>query len=455
MKKKTLMALALILAASVLAAAQAKPATLKSITFQKTETELVAQIECEGDFTYQTFEMADPGRLVVEFTPVTKVLTEAAYDVSAFGVTAVRTAQYQPQVARIVFDVPGTFPLYKISQNQNQVVVTFWQAQAQAEAVAPEAAPAAGTVPADLKDITFEKVNDQMKIKVLTEGPVVFQGFRLAQPGRLLLLFSPVEKISAPPFVDINRAGLKRITIEKTDGQAYQVVFALDENQPSFTVTPGPNAVETLFWQDVQARPAQAVKGRKEAAQATRPVAEGPAIVRPFQNTLIGILGGSYGIASTAYTDVYGNSGYIFGGELSKYFVSTEKFSFGLSAAYRYFSKDGKATFTKDATTLTLHPLSFTALALLKGREVTPFAGIGMDLFGYKEKSAVHEVSGNTVGFHVQAGVYYRIPGLDFLATKLYIKFTQATATQNGVDIKLGGTEFGLGLNLCFDLPKK
>jgi hypothetical protein len=452
LKTRTCFILALLLFASVLAAAQAKPATLKSISFQKTETELVAQIEFEGEFTYQTFEMADPGRLVVEFKPVTKVMTEASYDVNAFGVTAVRTAQFQPEVARIVFDVPGTFPLYKIAQNQNQVVVTLSQTQAAAaEPVAePVAAPAAAAqAVADLKGITFESVNNQIKVKILTEGAAAFQSSRLAQPSRLLLLFAPVERISAPPFMDINRSGLKRITIEKTEGQGYQVVFALDENQPSFNITTAPNAVEILFWQDATARPAPAAK------PAARPAVEEPSAARPFPNTQFGILAGNYGIASRSFSDIYGSSSWLFGAELSRTVFTTKKVSFGLGFAYRSFSKDGLSTYTKDKTTLTLQPLSLTATALLTGRDVIPFLGIGVDRFGYKEKSDIHEVSGNTIGFHLHCGLYYRIPGLNILAAKVYAKFTQATATQDSVDIKLGGTEFGLSLNLCFDLPKR
>lgn len=442
MKTRTCFILALFLFASVLAAAQAKPATLKSISFQKTETELVAQIELEGEFTYQTFEMADPGRLVVEFMPVTKVMTEGSYDVNAFGVTAVRTAQFQPEVARIVFDVPGTFPLYKIAQNQNMVVVTLSQTQAEAAEPAAEA-PAAAQVVADLKGIAFESVNGQIKVKILTEGAAAFQGSRLSQPSRLLLLFAPVEKISAPPFMDVNRSGLKRITIEKTEGQGYQVVFALDENRPSFNITTAPNAVEILFWQDAAAKP------------AARPAVKEPLAARPFPNTQLGILAGNYGIASRSFSDIYGSASWLFGAELSKTVFTANKVSFGLGFAYRHFSKDGLSTYTKEATTLTLQPMSLTATVLLTGSDVIPFLGIGMDRFSYKEKSDIHEVSGNTTGFHLNCGLYYRIPGLDFLAAKVYAKFTQATATQDSVDIKLGGTEFGLGLNLCFDLPKK
>jgi hypothetical protein len=194
--------LTLFLLAGLTAAAQTGPATLKSIQLQKTQTELVAQIECDGDFTYQTFEMADPSRLVVEFSPVTKVMTEAAYEAAAFGVSTVRTAQYQPQVARVVFDVVGRFPLYKISQSLNRVIVTFWQPGSEAAIVpaeTPAAVPAAPPAVADIKGVTFERVNDHLKVRIQTAGAAALQGVRLAQPSRLLFVFSPVERVSAPP----------------------------------------------------------------------------------------------------------------------------------------------------------------------------------------------------------------------------------------------------------------
>jgi len=457
LKTRTFFVLALFLLTSVWAAAQTGPATLKSVQLQKTDTELVAQIECEGEFTYQTFEMADPSRLVVEFSPITRVLTDAAYEAAAFGVSTVRTAQYQPQVARVVFDVVGAFPLYKISQNLNRVVVTFWQSTpaaaepvaAQPTAAEPPAAPPASRAAADIKGITFEKVNDQMKVRIQTEGAAALQGVRLAQPSRLLFIFSPVEKISAPPYVDINRSGVKRATIEKQDERTYQVVFGLEENQPSFTVDQSPNLVEVLFRQDPLAKPTAV---RRETAQ---PYAAEALTVGSFPTTHFGILVGSYGIASRAFNEIYGNAGLIFGAELSKFFVSTEKLSFGLSAAFRYFSKDGEASYTKDPTTLTLMPLSVTAVAALHGGAIAPFLGVGLDRFGYKEKSDYHEISGGTLGFHAQAGFYYLFPGIDVLTAKLYVKFTQATATENDQEIKLGGTEFGLGINYSFGRPKK
>lgn len=462
MKTRTCFILALFLGASLLTAAQAEQATLKSISLQKTETELVAVIECEGEFAYQTFEMSDPGRLVVEFTPVTKVLTEAAYNASAFGVSTVRTAQFQPQVARVVFDAPGKFPLYKISQSLNKVTVTFWQIETQgAEPAAPPAAEpavepagqaAAPAAAADLKGLTFEMVNDQLKVSILTEGPAALKDVRLAQPNRLLAVFSPIEKVSAPPYVDINRSGVKRATIEKQDDRTYQVVFTLDGKQPSYKVDQYPNLIEILFKQEIPAKPAG---GRRAATQPAQTAVREPSSIRTFPNTQFGILAGSYGVASQAFSDVYGSAGLIFGGELTKFLVTTDKLSFGLSATFRYFSKDGAATYTNDPTTLTLMPVSLTALATLSSGNLAPFLGVGGDFFNYKEKSDVHEVSGSTMGFHVQGGFYYRFPGFDFLAAKFYAKFTTATATQDTVDIKLGGTELGVSLNLCFDFPKK
>lgn len=454
MKTRTCFVLVLLLLTSVWAAAQTETATLKSVQLQKTETELIAQIECEGPFTYQTFEMAEPNRLVVEFAPVTKVLTESAYEAAAFGVSTVRTAQFQPQVARVVFDMVGGFPLYKINQTLNRVVVTFWMAETAvaeafpAPAPAQEPPPAAPPVPrtvADIKSITFEKVNDQLKVSIHTEGPAVLQGFRLAQPSRLLFVFSPVEKVSAPPAVDINRSGVKRATIEKQDDKTYQVVFGLEDNQPSFTVDQKPDTVEVLFRQE--AKPA-----RPDAVpQAAAPAAS---VERTFPRVHVGGLFGSYGIDSRDFADIYGGSGLISGAEIALFPLTTKIVSLGLSGALRSYSKEGASTYTKDPTTLTLKFTSVSIVAAFGGRDVAPYLAYGSDNVSFKETSEFHEISDSTNGSHLEAGVYL-FPGIDFLSAKVYARYLKATATIENVEVKLGGMEFGIGINVCLLRPKR
>lgn len=451
MKTRTCIILALFLLTSVWASAQTETATLKSVQLQKTQTELVAQIECEGAFTYQTFEMAEPNRLVVEFSPVTKVMTESAYEAAGFGVSTVRTAQYQPQVARVVFDMVGGFPLYKINQTLNRVVVTFWLAEA---AVAPAPAPApvavqeqaqAAPAVADIKGVTFERVNDQLKVRIHTAGPAALQGFRLAQPSRLLFVFSPVDKISAPPSVEINRSGVKRATIEKQGDRTYQVVFGLDDNQPSFTVDQKPDTVEVLFRQE--AKPA-----RTEAApQAAAAVASAD---RPFPRVQVGGLFGSYGIDSRDFTDIYGSSGLITGAEIALFPLTTKIVTLGLSGGLRSYSKEGESTYTKDPTTLTLKPSSLSIVAAFSGRDVVPYLAFGLDSVSFKETSEFHEVSDSTSGTHLEAGVYL-FPGIDYLSAKIYGRYLKATATVEDIEVKLGGMEFGIGINVCLLRPKR
>jgi hypothetical protein len=76
----------------------------------------------------------------------------------------------------------------------------------------------------------------------------------------------------------------------------------------------------------------------------------------------------------------------------------------------------------------------------------------GVDFLSYKEENVIDDVSGSTTGFHAMGGFYFKFPGLNALHIMAYAKYTSATATENDIEISLGGIEAGLGLSLGFNL---
>lgn len=91
---------------------------LKNIHFQKLERTLEVNLAIDGEFIYQVAELRDPSRLVIDLSPVNQILCPPATDVNDFGVQRIRTAIFQPFIARVVFDFQDQFPNYQVSRSE-------------------------------------------------------------------------------------------------------------------------------------------------------------------------------------------------------------------------------------------------------------------------------------------------------------------------------------------------
>ena len=125
------------------APAQAPVSVLKDITYQKVEIaeQLEFIIKVEGPFLIETFELMAPRRLVIDFSPVSKIEAQPLYQVNDVGVLNVRTGQFQSSVARIVFDLEVKAPSHSITTLPDGIKVTFWQEAIPQPEVTPEVKP--------------------------------------------------------------------------------------------------------------------------------------------------------------------------------------------------------------------------------------------------------------------------------------------------------------------------
>jgi len=311
---------------------------LKSIGFQKLEKEFEVIIELEGEFGYQTLEMSNPPRLVIEFLKVKKVLTRPSYDIHEFAIERIRTGQFLPLIGRVVFDFSEKIPFYKINQIEKGIKVTCWLDEDLAKKIAKA------------KKVEKQKERKGEEVKKKPEG-----------------LISKEE-----------------LMIKKTD------------------------------------------------------------------KTMIGLSLGSYHISSDVFHQIYGIGGPIFGLDLSHIFLTQKNLNFGLSLEARCYSKTGASTMTKEETKLSLTPLSLATRCLVQTKYLIPFFGVGLDYYHYTEKSVLQDTSGSAVGYHIQGGVYYQIPKLNFLKAKIFMKLTKAVATENDREVDLGGVEYGINLTYSF-----
>jgi hypothetical protein len=319
-------------------------AVLKSIEYVKTDSGLEVSIRVEGNFVHQVSVQSSPNSLVIDIAPAQRIEARPTYNVNAFGVTTIRTGQFQAQISRVIFDFGGPIPAYDI-----------------------------------------QKTETGLKVKIgLAPKPVE----------------KPVIPVVSPPSVQ-------------------------------------------------EAKPAA-----KEEAPET--AAKGLEYPPGFYNTTAGFMIGTYKSPDEGYKEVYGTQTDVqFGINLSRTLLYLKGFQFDLSFEARLFSKTGKSTRSGDEAKFRMIPLTLAGRLLYQTKYVIPFLGGGIDWYNYKEDSVVASTSGSATGYHFQAGVFIAIPSLDALRVKLYYKYTKVTATENEIDVQLGGPEYGIGLSFGFNILNK
>jgi hypothetical protein len=128
------------------------PSEIKEITYQKVDDQLQVFIKIEGPFTFETLDVQAPKRLVLDFHSVTKSSAAPVIEVNDVGVTSIRTGQYQPEVARVVFDLEDKPTSHSLTQVENGLKVVFWiQAEQPKETPKPAVVPEQPVKPAETK----------------------------------------------------------------------------------------------------------------------------------------------------------------------------------------------------------------------------------------------------------------------------------------------------------------
>jgi hypothetical protein len=101
-------------------------AALKEISTQKDGNRLVVQLKIDGAYTFESAILQAPPRFVVDITPVSQIQASPYTQIDDIGVLDIRTGQFKPDTARVVFDLSQTVPASSISQNAEGLKVTFW-----------------------------------------------------------------------------------------------------------------------------------------------------------------------------------------------------------------------------------------------------------------------------------------------------------------------------------------
>jgi hypothetical protein len=361
------------------------------------------------------------------------------------------------------------------------------------------AAQATPSRPAVVKSVGFAKSGPGLEISVLIAGAFVHKSFILSSPDRLVIDISPTQRLKARAAYDVHASGVTTIRTGQFKRGVSRVIVDFSGPVPAYDIkrtesglvvriggsAPGPEETaepavspepitkvrpveeaKPIPKEEVKAQAAEPVKpaatepvspevaAAKPAAEAVRPSAQAaePAPRPVLYNTTFGIMAGSYRSDSSRFREVYGSRTSVqLGLNLSRTVLRLGSFLLDASFEARTISRTGKATLTGEKAKISIFPLSLGARLLFQTKSIIPFIGYGADWFKYKETSVVANTSGWASGDHFQAGLFFVVPGLHNLRLKLYSKYTRVTATENGIKVKLGGPEFGVGVSFGFN----
>ena len=103
-------------------------------------------------------------------------------------------------------------------------------------------------VQAELKEISIQMVDTQVEVTIKVVGEFKFETFGLRAPSRLVVDFWTIEKISALPLSDINKAGVLRIRVGEFKPEVARVVFDLEEKVPFYRISQVEEGLKLVFW---------------------------------------------------------------------------------------------------------------------------------------------------------------------------------------------------------------
>jgi hypothetical protein len=330
-------------------------------------------------------------------------------------------------------------------------------------------APASGS--AVVKSIGFVKSDAALEVSVLIKGVFTHETHVLKAPDRLVIDVSPAERLEALPSYEVNAFGVTAIRTGQFKHKVSRVILDFSGPVPAYDIQktasglvvkvagtpPAAAAAAAPAAPVTEAKPAGEVKPAPKVQAAAPAAKSAESAVGPFfYNTTVGIMAGSYKNNSDRFSEVYGSGSSVqFGLSLSRALLHIGGFHLDVSGEARMMSKTGQATLSGDEAKITITPLSVAGLLVFDTKYVIPFVGYGADWFNYKETSALADTSGSASGDHFQGGLFIVIPGMENLRVKLYYKYTRVTATENEIEVELGGPEYGIGVSFGFNFLNK
>lgn len=328
----------------------------------------------------------------------------------------------------------------------------------------------------ELKNIAYEKKGSQIEVKIEYPSNIPYDSFSLMNPNRLVLDFMGIRDVSAMPMISIDQIGIVSIRSALNRPGVARVVFNFADVVPQYRIEETDSGLTVTFWEEeahmIQKEPEQVAQETvkpvveeptkpKPKPEAKKPARTETRYARPSaekapkrgRNMSLGFSAGYMTLQDDAFTEVYGEGGFFFKGEYSVVLPIKVK-SFDVWTGFTFFQMNGKTSITQEDLTLKMTNLSVALRYLHNLAKFAPFVGAGIDYIVYDEilpnNYVPGSVGGSDLGFHLQGGVYY--DALPYLSLKAHIKYLWSEADADGLEVNLGGVEYGAGLVFRFDL---
>ena len=150
-------------------------------------------------------------------------------------------------------------------------------------------------------------------------------------------------------------------------------------------------------------------------------------------------------VTEERYEEVYGKNNITYSADIGlKIFGSLELF-----LHTDYLKCDGKLTFSKENTTLTITPIELGARYMLGNKIIKPYIGAGMGYYTYKEENFIGTIDDNKTGFFAEGGIRFLVTKPLFIDLKFkYISLN--IKNDEGSDIQLGWISYMGGIGVTF-----
>lgn len=120
----------------------------------------------------------------------------------------------------------------------------------------------------ELKEITHRRDGDKLVVEIQVGGNFWPEVSALNFPSRLILDFTPVERIAVAPYTQVDDVGVLAIRTGQFKTMTARVVFDLGERLPAYSVAPIPGGVRITFWFEGGEEPLPQTPPREKAKPA-------------------------------------------------------------------------------------------------------------------------------------------------------------------------------------------
>jgi hypothetical protein len=118
--------------------------------------------------------------------------------------------------------------------------------------------PSSAQTGAALKEITTQKDGNRLVVQLRIDGTYTFESSILPSPPRFVVDISPVSRIQASPYLQIDNIGVLDIRAGQFKPDTARIVFDLSQTVPANSISKNADGLKVTFWYEGEVPPIQA-----------------------------------------------------------------------------------------------------------------------------------------------------------------------------------------------------